>query len=146
MHMAFMMKLPFVDAICDNSLKHSYVGGKKMGYEFQVRLSNYRGHYLSCIEKLVIKTDGEEVDPNDITFCLNGKEFSVLQLPWLVSEFWRVTDPATIRVHKPGGLAAGPHRIELTLQLRIPYMAVPGSNKPHDYAILDSSGSKTLNL
>lgn len=144
--MAFMMKLPFVDAVCDNSLKHTYVGGRKLGYEFQIRLSNYRGHYLSCIREFALRVDGEEVPAEDITFCLHGKEFALSQLPGLISEFWWVIEPATIKVYKPGGLAPGSHHIELTLRLRIPYMATPGSKQAHDYATLDASGSKTLAL
>lgn len=142
--MAFQMKLPFVDVVCDDSLQNTYVNGKKLGYEFQIRLSNYRGHYLSCINEFSVAVDGKEVQADDLSFCLNGKEFTVGQLPSLISEFWKLIEPATIKVYAPGGLAEGEHGIDVTLKLRIPYMAVPGSKKEHDYALLDSCGSKTL--
>lgn len=144
--MAFSMKLPFVDVVCDDSLVNTYVNGKKLGYEFQIRLSNYRGHFLSCIEEFAFTVDGKEVNSDDITFCLNEKEFTLRQLPSLISEFWNLIEPATIKVFAPGGLTEGEHQIDVKLMLRIPYMAVPGSNKEHDYAMLDSCGSKTLSV
>jgi hypothetical protein len=144
--MAFSMKLPFVDVVCDDSLVNTYVNGKKLGYEFQIRLSNYRGHFLSCIEEFVVAVDGNEVNSDDITFCLNEKEFTLRQLPSLISEFWNLIEPATIKVFAPGGLTEGEHHIVVKLMLRIPYMAVPGSKKEHDYAKLDSCGSKTLSV
>lgn len=144
--MAFSMRLPFVDVVCEDSLVNTYVNGKKLGYEFQIRLSNYRGHFLSCIEEFVVTVDGNEVNSDDITFCLNEKEFTLRQLPSLISEFWNLIEPATIKVFAPGGLTEGEHHIDVKLMLRIPYMAVPGSKKVHDYAKLDSCGSKTLSV
>ncbi|MFD2215657.1 C-glycoside deglycosidase beta subunit domain-containing protein [Metabacillus endolithicus] len=142
--MTFVMKLPFVDTVCDDSLVNTYVNEKKIGYEFQIRLSYYRGHYLSCIEELTIKVDDKQVDLNDLNFCLNGKEFTMGQIPYLISEFWNVNEPATIKVYQPGGLDEGEHTIDVTLLLRNAYMHVPGNTKNHNYAVLDSCGSKTL--
>lgn len=95
--MTFVMKLPFVDTVVDDSLENTFVNGKKLGYEFQIRLSYYRGHYLSCIEDLTIVVDGEKVEANDINFCLNGKEFTIGQIPYLISEFWNCNEAATIK-------------------------------------------------
>jgi hypothetical protein len=144
--MAFSMKLPFVDVVSDDSLKNTYVNGKKLGYEFKIRLSNYRGHYLSCIEEFAVTVDGKEVNPDHLTFTLNGKEFTIGQLPSLVSEFWNLIEPATIHVYQPGGLLEGEHQIDVKLMLRIPYMAVPGRKIEREYAALDSCGSKTLTV
>ncbi|MBU7591273.1 C-glycoside deglycosidase beta subunit domain-containing protein [Metabacillus halosaccharovorans] len=144
--MPVTLKLDFVDAVCDGSLKNTYVNGKKMGYEFQIRLSNYRGHYLSCIHELAVSVDGKEIDSNDFTFTLNNKEFTVNQLPSLISEFWSVVEPATIKVYEPEGLEEGEHHIDLKLLLRIPYMPVPGNGEGLEYALLDSCGSKNLSV
>ena len=143
--MKFSMRLPLVDTICDDSLKNTYVNGKKLGYEFQIRLSNYRGHYLSCIDEFGVTVDGLEIASKNLAFCLNEKEFTVSQLPSLISEFWNLNDPATIKVFAPGGLSEGEHRIDVKLFLRVPYMPAPGSkDDDHDYVQLDSCGSKTL--
>ncbi|MCM3030716.1 DUF6379 domain-containing protein [Niallia sp. MER 6] len=144
--MTFIMKLPFVDTVVDNSLINTTINGKKIGYEFQIRLSYYRGHYLSCIEELSIAVNDKIIDSNDINFCLNGKEFTIGQLPNLVSEFWNVDKPATIKVYSPGGIKEGDYKIDVTLLLRNAYMYVPGNTENHNYAVLDSCGSKTLTL
>ena len=102
--MAYAMRINFVDVVCDNSLKNIYVNGKKMGYQFDIRLSYYRGHYLSVIDEFGVTVDGEEVPQQDIKFCLHGKEFGISQLHDLVNEFWLITEPATIKVFKPGSL------------------------------------------
>lgn len=144
--MAVSLKMPFVNTVCDDSLKNTYVNGKKIGYEFDIRLSNYRGHFLSCIEELSISINGEVVDSNDFTFSLNDKEFMFSQLETLTTEFWNILDPATIKIYKPGGLEAGEYNVELTLFLRIPYMPMPGNGENLNYVLLDSSGKNTLSL
>mgnify|MGYP000470738432 FL=1 len=49
--MGFAMRMNFVDVVVSDSLKHYYVDGKKMGYQFDIRLSYYRGHFLSVIDE-----------------------------------------------------------------------------------------------
>ena len=138
--MAFAMRMVFADIIVDDSLKNYYVDGKKMGYQFDIRLGYYRGHFLSTITELSVKLDEEEVPAETIKFCLNGKEFSPVELPNCYSEFWQPIEPATIRVWKPGGLEAGEHHVAMTLMLRSPYMEIG----PDQFMPIDSGGEKTL--
>lgn len=142
--MALSMRINFVDVICDNSLRNRYVDGRPVGYEFQVRLSNYRGHFLSCIDSFGVTVDGEEVDNRDVMFCLNGKEFCIEQLSDLSTEFWDLIEPAVIRVHRRGGLGEGEHEIKLKLYLRVPYLPLPGAEGERSYVPLDSCGEKTM--
>lgn len=144
--MGFAMRVNFVDVICDDSLKNEYVNGKKMGYSFDVRLSYYRGHFLSDIEELEVTVDGEKVPEENVTFCLNGKEFSVWEVKEAYTEFWTLLTPATIMAHQPGGLADGKHHVELKLMLRVPYLPLPGGDNDHCYMPLDSCGEKTLEV
>ncbi len=143
--MGFAMRVNFVDVICDDSLKNELVSGKKCGYSFDVRLSYYRGHFLSDIDVLEITVDGEKVDESDISFCLNGKEFYVSQLKEAYTEFWSLLEPAKIKVMKKGGLANGEHHIKLNLMMRVPYLPLPGGND-HTYMPLDAGGEKTLSI
>lgn len=144
--MSFAMRVNFVDVICDNSLKNDYVGGEKMGYSFDIRLSYYRGHFLSDIDIFEVFVDNEPVAAQDITFGINGKELSVYELSRACTEFWRLLDPAHIKVHKPGGLEPGSHHIKVKLMLRVPYLPLPGGNSDHCYMPLDSCGEKTLEV
>ena len=134
------MRLNFVDVVCDDSLENVYANGKKVGFKFQVRLSYYRGHFLSTIDELGVKIDGEEIPTENICFCLKGQEFGVAQLHSLVNEFWPITEPATIKVFYPGGLEKGAHKVDFTLYFRSPYMAI-GENA---YMPIDSCGEKEL--
>ncbi len=140
--MAIAMKLNFVDVLRDGSLKNTYVNGEKMGYKFDIRLSYYRGHFLSVIDRLELKVDGKEVKQDDITFCLRGKEFGVAQLHDLVSEFWPILEPATIKVFQKGGLSAGEHDINFTLIFHSPYMPVSET----EYMPWDSSQAKRMKI
>jgi hypothetical protein len=140
--MAFAMRINFVDVVCDGSLKNSYDCGIKTGYQFDIRLSYYRGHFLSVIDKFGVKIDGQEVDTERIKFCLHGKEFGICQLPGLVSEYWLITEPATIKIFRPGGLDSGKHNVDVTLMFHSPYMPVSDTG----YMPIDGCGSKILEL
>lgn len=144
--MGFAMRINFVDVICDNSLKNTYVYGKKSGFTFDIRLSNYRGHYLSCIDEFKVTVDGEDISHQDVTFGINNKEFNIYQFPNLISEFWQLIEPAQIKVYKKGGLSAGEHNIKVHLMLRVPYMPLSASAEDTMYMPLDSCGEKVLTI
>lgn len=141
--MAFAMRINFVDVVVDDSLKNYYVGEKKMGYQFDIRLSYYRGHFLTVIDEFGIKVDGKEVANETVKFCINGKEFSPAEFDKCYSEFWNILEPATIRVFLSGGLAKGEHEIDVTMYFRSPYMPI-GVN--HQYMPIDGCGTKVLTI
>lgn len=143
--MSFAMRVNFVDVVCDDSLRNEYINGKKTGYSFDIRLSYYRGHFLSDIDIFEIEVDGQKVAPENVTFGINDKEFAVYELREAYTEFWRLLDPARIRVYAPGGLKAGRHEIKVTMMMRVPYLPLPGGDD-HSYMPLDCCGEKVLEL
>lgn len=74
--MGVAMKMGFVDVVVDGSLKNCYVNDKKIGYQFDIRLSYYRGHFLTVIDEFGVTVDGQEIPNEVVKFCINGKEFS----------------------------------------------------------------------
>ena len=78
--MGLALRLNFVDVVCDDSLKNLRANGKKIGYQFDVRLSYYRGHFLSTIDEIGVKVDGVDVPTENISLCLDGKEYGVAEL------------------------------------------------------------------
>lgn len=140
MERTIALRLNFVDVVCDDSLENIYANGKKVGFQFQVRLSYYRGHFLSTIDELGVKIDGEEIPTENIYLELKGKEYGVAQLHSLVNEFWPIIEPAKIRVFCPGGLEKGAHKVEFKMYFRSPYMAI-GENM---YMPINSCGEKEL--
>ena len=140
--MGLALRLNFVDVVCDDSLKNFWANGKKIGYQFDVRLSYYRGHFLSTIDEIGVKVDGVDVPTENISLCLDGKEYGVAELHDLVNVFWPIIEPATIKVFQPCGLSEGEHDVDFTLYFRSPYMALSET----EYQSIDSCGSKRLNV
>jgi len=138
----FALRLNFVDVVCDGSLQNIYAGGKKVGFQFQVRLSYYRGHFLSTIDELGVKIDGEEISTENISLCLKGQDYGAAQLHSMVNTFWPITEPAAIKVFYPGGLEKGKHKVDFTLYFRSPYMAI-GEDR---YIPINSCGEKELEI
>ena len=122
--MAFAMRMKLnSEIIKKNSFKNLYINGRKNGFEFDVQLAYYRGHYLSDIDLLEVYLDGEKMPQEAVTFEIKGKEF------------WSQVEPAKIRVIKKGGVEAGEHEVELKLMLRVPYMQI---GPDHNFMPLDS--------
>lgn len=139
--MGFALRMNFVDVITDGTLRHYYVNGKKMGYQFDVRLSYYRGHFLTDIDEFAVTVDGRKVPDESVKFCINGKEFSPNEFDKCYTEFWQVIEPATVRVFLPGGLCEGEHHVDFHMIMRSPYMPI---GPDHKYMQYDMSGEKTL--
>ena len=132
--MAFAMRMKLnSEIIKKNSFKNLYINGRKNGFEFDVQLAYYRGHYLSDIDLLEVYLDGENMPQEAVTFEIKG--LPVYKLTHAVTEFWSQVEPAKIRVIKKGGVEAGEHEVELKLMLRVPYMQI---GPDHNFMPLDS--------
>lgn len=144
--MALEMRVNFTNILCKGTLKNYYLQGQIEGFVFQVRLSYYRGHFLSAIDKFGLKIDDEAIPQKDILFCLNDKEFTVEELKNQSNEFWNILDPATIKVRKRRGLKPGNHKVTLELMLRCPYLPLPGSIREHHYVPINSCDEQFMEL
>lgn len=142
--MGFAMRMQLnKEIIRKDSFRNLYINSAKNGFEFQVQLAYYRGHYLSDIDLLEVWVDGEKMPQEAVTFEVNGKEMPVYKLSWAVTEFWSQVVPAKIRVLKKGGLEPGDHQLELKLMLRVPYMQI---GPQHNFMPLDSGETVTVHL
>lgn len=140
--MAFAMRMELnSEIIKKDSFKSMYINGNKKGFEFDVQLAYYRGHYLSDIDLLEVYVDGEKMLQEAVTFELKGKEMPIYKLKYAVTEFWSQVEPAKIRVIKKDGLAVGEHEVVLKFMLRIPYMQM---GPDHQYMPLDSGDKVTV--
>lgn len=142
--MAFAMRMQLnPEIIKKKSFQNIYINGEKNGFEFDVQLAYYRGHYLSDIDLLEVYLDGEKMPQEAVTFEINGKELPVYKLTYAVTEFWSQVTPARIRVIKKGGVEKGEHELELKLMLRVPYMQI---GPDHSFMPLDSGEKVTVNV
>ena len=142
--MGFAMRMPLnAQIVKKDSFRNLYINGAKNGFEFDVQLGYYRGHYLSDIDELKVELDGEEMPQEAVTFEINGKELPVYKLTYAVTEFWSQVEPARIRVIKKGGVADGEHELKFTLMMRVPYMQI---GPEHNFMPLDSGDTVTVTV
>ena len=142
--MGFAMRMQLNEQIVKKeSFRHLYINGKKNGFSFDVQLAYYRGHYLSDIDSLEVRLDGEKLPDEAVSFELNGKEMPVYKLKYAVTEFWSQVVPATIHVIKAGGVEAGEHELDFVLMLRVPYMQI---GPDHTFMPLDSGEKVTVTV
>lgn len=124
--------------ICKDNIKNVAVEGTTIGYAFKIKYPSYRGAFLSCVEDLRFKLDGQDIPAAQISFQLNGKDFLLSELKECFKEYWFVRDPATIFVRQPGGVAPGEHSLNVYMKHRVPYTGYFGQ-----YLTLDSDVTET---
>jgi hypothetical protein len=100
------------------SLKNRFIEGACTGYSLKIGSLSYRGVWVSTIENIILKVDGEIIPSRDIVFCVNNKKFLISQLPELFAEYWYALDPAELIIYKIGGLSKGEHEVEVTISRR----------------------------
>lgn len=122
-----------------DKIRNVVVAGVTVGYEFDIKYPSYRGCFLSCIEALKFKVDDNELDSTLVYLCLNGKQFTMDELPDLFREYWDVRKAATVRVMQPSGLPKGDHEVNVYMRHRVPYTGYFGQ-----YLTLDSDRTKVL--
>jgi hypothetical protein len=96
------------------------------GFTFELRMPWYRALPLSSLEGLEVRIDAESVPSEELRLSLDGKTYSLADLPPLYDEWWYVADAADVLAPRPGGLAAGEHELDVTIALRIPYIVESG--------------------
>lgn len=103
-------------------------GKTDIGLYFEVRIPNFRGNYLSCIESLEFTIDNKAVPEERIAFILNGKRFRIKDFPELYMEYWDVLDRAVCEITYDGELR-GEHTISAVMKMRYAYSAYFGKCK-----------------
>ena len=106
------------------------------GFAFLGRLPYYRGLGLSMIEDIQVTVDGETAAREDVRFAVRGKTYTLDEMETVYDDRWNFGEKATITALKPGGLAAGPHRLEMAVRNRVSYLPfVPTTKCVKDVAL-----------
>lgn len=98
--------------------------GARTGFEFLLRLPNYRGMRASLADGVDVEVDGESYPYTANRLVLQGRELTLEQLREATELRWAVDEPALVRVARPGGLAVGVHRISVGVRIRQPYFPI----------------------
>jgi len=110
-----------------DSLKNFTENGKVAGFQIGVRISNYRGVFLSLHNGYYIEVDGKSYPVERQKFGINGKaprSFEELK-QHAVLEHWDMQDEATLYVYCDGGLAPGQHRLGILESILCNYGRTP---------------------
>ena len=100
------------------------------GFAFQLRNPNYRGVAASLLDGIDVVIDGERVPEHVPLWTLQGRTLTLDDLRVSTDVRWQLDEPATITVPRPGGLAAGVHRLEVVVHLRRSYFPPMVSRTP----------------
>ena len=95
--------------------------GTVTGFQFDLRMPNYRGIAGSLIDGVEVSVDGRSWDADTPLWTLQGRTFTIDELRKSTDARWQLDELATITVPEPGGLAPGVHDIDVSIFIRRPY-------------------------
>jgi len=96
--------------------------GEVIGFQVCVRNNYYRGVWLSQLRPGRVVVDGEIFPWDTIIWNINGKDYTTSEMEERGDVFWRITDVATLKVMKKGGLAQGFHDVTVRFGVSCSYM------------------------
>lgn len=92
------------------------------GFSVGVRLPWYRALPLSCVSINLLMVDGVAIEPDKISFLINGHNYALADLPDRMLETWFSVDTATLEVADHPLDAAAEHEVEAEVEVRPPYI------------------------
>ncbi len=105
-------------ALVEDSLENRVIEGVTTGYSIRLGNLSYRGVWLSTVEDIELTVDGEKIPHDHIMVELNGNKYSICDLVNQTETFWGAKDSCRVIVYQVGGLAKGPHKIDVVVLKR----------------------------
>lgn len=102
-----------LEEIQSRGFKNVSEGGKITGFQVPVRLTTYRGLYLSQLSEATVTVNGEKFAGDQITWTIHGKTYLQKDLQNISDVHWSPFEPAIFKVNKPGGLKLGLYDVEV---------------------------------
>lgn len=96
--------------------------GKVVGFQICVRSDYYRGVWLSQLRPGKVVVDGVTYPKEEVIWEINGKDYTAAEMAVAGNDFWRITDVATLKIMKEGGLAQGFHDVAVRFAASCSYM------------------------
>jgi hypothetical protein len=122
------------DLIQSNGFCNVIEDGKKVGFQFQLRMPSYRGLAASLIDGVGVVIDGKHsFEPQEPLWILQGKKYTLAELHASEGVRWQLEDAAIVEVRHEGGLESGIHDLAVDLRLRMSY--VPIEHQPSRYLV-----------
>lgn len=108
--------------VCTDGFENVVEGSKAVGFAFLGRLPYYRGLGLSMVEDIAVTVDGEAMPRDAVRFTVRDKTYTLDEMETVYDNRWNFGEKAKITVLKDGGLAAGEHKIEFAVRMRVSYL------------------------
>lgn len=96
--------------------------GQVVGFQICVRSDYYRGVWLSQLRPGKVVVDGITYPKEEVIWNINDKDYTVEELAEASNDFWRITDVATLKIRKTGGLEQGFHDVSVRFAASCSYM------------------------
>ena len=96
--------------------------GEITGFQVAIRLTYYRGVWLSQLRPATVIVDGTAYAGDDVTWTVAGITCTQQALATHGDRNWDPLVPAVLTVRKPDGLAQGIHDIEVKFTYSASYM------------------------
>ncbi|GAA1795891.1 hypothetical protein GCM10009795_046680 [Nocardioides hankookensis] len=96
--------------------------GTVTGFQFLLRMPNYRGVWGSLVDGIEITVDGQSFPANAARWTLGGRAYTLDELQRTEGLHWQLDELATITVPVQGGLKPGVHDLAVSVLLRSPYI------------------------
>ena len=93
-----------------------------VGFQICVRSDYYRGIWLSQLRPGKVVVDGVTYQKEEVIWNINDKDYTVEELANAGNDFWRITDVATLKIKKTGGLEQGFHNVSVRFAASCSYM------------------------
>lgn len=101
---------------------NSRKNGMIIGFQFCVRLTYYRGIFLSQLRTQKVIVDGEIIPKEKVIWNIHGIDYSYDQMKMNGEIHWPPTETATIKILKNEGLREGYHTISTGYKFSSSYM------------------------
>ncbi len=102
--------------------------GDITGFQFALRMPNYRGLWGSLIDGVDVTVGGMSWGREVPRWTLQGRTFTMDELRASTDVRWQLDEPAIITVPLPGGLPVGVHDLAVDIALHAPY--IPAEFQP----------------
>ena len=108
--------------------------------EVEVRIPWYRALPGSCIAGAVLRIDGVPAAEESLRWTMNGRTFRFEELVDETGEWWFPTDSAVLSGEVPVEPGDADHRVDVDLQLYIPYIVIGDNEVLH----IEEHDTKTM--
>lgn len=97
--------------------------GNVVGFQFCMRTKYYRVLWLSQFRPGNVIVDGVTYPRDEIIWEIHGVDYTADEMLECGDIAWQVTDTATVKIKKPGGLSQGYHEVNVEFGWECNYIA-----------------------